>query len=116
MITWRFARGADVDEYYGERPELTLRAITIFMDEKPMGIIGVAMNDTQALAFSDYKPELQPHLRSMPVLRAIKAAQLLFENTRVPLYAQRTTDNALLSRLGFAHAGGEVYRWVAGHN
>lgn len=116
MIHWRFARGADIDQFYGERPDITMKAVTICMDEEPVAIIGVAMFERHACAFSDYRPALEPHLRSIPVMRALKAAQRLFAQTRTPLYAQRTTDNELLSRLGFVPEDGEVYRWVAGHN
>lgn len=113
MITWRPASGADVDRYYGERPHASMRAIAILMDGEPAAIIGLAFDGARGLAFSEYKPQLEPHLKSMPVLRAIKAAQRMFAASRRPVFAVRESCNGLLERLGFASVpdNEEVYRW-----
>lgn len=101
MIAFRFATSADVDRYYGERPAPTMRAIAIFMDEEPVAIIGLAYQRDRYIAFSEFKPELEPHLKSMTVLRAVKAAQRMFLDSPLPVLVKDTTNPPLIERLGF---------------
>ncbi len=101
MIHFRYATAADVDRYYGERPAKTIRAIVVLLDTEPVGIVGLANEGDRYVAFSEYKPELEPHLKSMPVLRAVKAAQRMFLTATLPVVVCNTTNPALLKRLGF---------------
>ena len=101
MISYRFATAADIDAYYGERPDQTIKALVVLMDEVPMGIVGLELQRDRAVAFSEFNPELEPHLKSMPVLRAIKAAQALYRASPVPVIVQNTSNPKLLERLGF---------------
>lgn len=101
MITWRYATAADVDRYYEERPSQTIRAIVILLDEVPVGIVGLSYEGDRYIAFSESKPELEPHLKSMPVLRAVKAAQRMILDASLPVLVVNTSNPKLLERLGF---------------
>lgn len=101
MIAWRYATAADVDRYYGERPEQTIRAIAVLMDEEPVGMLGLEHAGDRYIAFSEFKSELEPHLKSIPVLRAIKAAQHMFREAPLPVIVVNTSNPELLTRLGF---------------
>lgn len=103
MISHRFATAADIDKYYGERPAATIRAIVILIDDEPAGIAGLVLKrgGDRCLAFSEFKPELEPHLKTMPVLRAVKSAQRMILETPLPVLVYDTTNPPLLERLGF---------------
>lgn len=117
MILWRFATGADLDRFYGARPEQTGRVIAILQDDEPVTLFGLVYCGDHAMAFSDVKPEFAPCLKSMTVLRAIKAAQTMFDACLLPVFALKTTNNGILPRLGFVPtANSEVYRWANGRN
>jgi hypothetical protein len=111
MIHHRFATAADIDRYYGERPAETLQAIVILMDEEPVAIIGLAREGDRYRAFSEYRPELEPHLRTMPVLRAIKAGQKMVNDAPLPVVALADGKPGFLARLGFNEIQPGVYLW-----
>jgi len=110
-ITWSAAAAADIDEFYGERPGESMRAVVVRMGGRPVAIIGIAIERSRARAFSEYKPELEPHLKSISVLRAIKAAQQMFAASVKPVVAVCDGSAALLVRLGFVHVQDDVYAW-----
>jgi hypothetical protein len=110
MITWGYATGAEVDALYQCRPHETLRAVVIKLDGVPAGIIGLAREPDRERMFSEYLLELKPLLRSMAVLRAIKAVMRWVESSRVPVYAI-SEGTGVLERLGFQHVTGEVFEW-----
>jgi hypothetical protein len=110
-ITSSVATAADIDEFYGERPGESMRAISVKADGKIVGIVGVAIERTRSRAFSEYKPEFAPHLKSIAVLRAIKAAQQLFDASRKPVVAVCDGSAALLVRMGFVHLQDNIYLW-----
>jgi hypothetical protein len=62
-------------------------------------------------AFSEYRPEFEPHLRSMTVLRAIKAAQRMFSESPRPVIAVKGSDSGILERVGFVPMTDEVFQW-----
>ncbi len=101
MITHRFATASDIDRYYGERPAQTIKAITILMDNEPAAVIGLEVRRDRYIAFSEFKPELAPHLKSMSVLRAVKSAQRMFREALMPVLVFNTTNPPLLEGLGF---------------
>ena len=101
MIAWRFATSEDIDRYYGERPEVTLRAIAILMDEEPVAIAGLSREGDRFRAFSEFKPALEPHLKSMTVLRAVKAVQRMIHEAPLPVIVQDSENPTLMERLGF---------------
>lgn len=100
-ITHRYATAADVDRYYGEHPEPTTQAIVILLDDEPAGMAGITRERDRAIAFSEYKPALEPYLKTMPVLRAVKAAQKIIRSTTLPVLVFDSTNPALMERLGF---------------
>ncbi len=110
MIEYRFATAADIDSYYGERPEVTVRAIAVLLDGKPVGMLGLELRGNLAVAFSEFLPELEPHLKSITVGRAIKAAQALFRACPVPVIVANTSNPPLLERLGFSEIAPGVHR------
>jgi hypothetical protein len=109
-ITWGIATAAEVDDLYSGRPRETLRAIIIRVDGVPAGIVGLAKEPDRDRAFSEYTEALCPHLKRMPVLRAIKAFMQWVESSRVPVYAI-SEGTGLLERLGFVRDHGEEFRW-----
>lgn len=112
MISFRAASGSDVDRFYGERPSETLTAIAILLDGEPVAILGLANDIGCYRLFSDYKPELEPHLKSMTVLRALKAVQNLCAKAGLPVYALQERDPEILERLGFQRIRDGVYLWL----
>jgi hypothetical protein len=114
-VTFRFAKAEDIDAYYGSRPAQTLRAIVIQLDGRVTGLIGVARHVDHARFFSEFREELRPHLRALPVMRAIKRAQGLIRESPLPVYAiaeETETDSVrILTRLGFVHYQENIYTW-----
>lgn len=90
---------------------MTTRAVVLLVDQEPAAIIGLAMGLDCATLYSDAKPEIEPHLKRMAVLRAIKLAMQLVEACGREVYAKRQEGTDIILRLGFEHLEGEVYRW-----
>lgn len=109
-ITWGPATASDVDALYAGRPRETVRALVIQVDGEPAGIIGLAQEPDRLRAFSESREALCPHLKCMPVLRAIKAFMKWVEESKVPVYAI-SEGTGLLERLGFVQFNGEEFRW-----
>jgi hypothetical protein len=115
IIEWRFATRADIVEFYGHPPPATIRAIVVTRNGEPVGIGGVARDKGLTHRFfSDHKPEFAPHLKTMPVLRAIKAGMKMVDEYPgvVMAFAQDDTGAKLLERLGFKHIERNVYAWL----
>lgn len=114
-VSFRFASAADIERYYGASQPQSLRAIVIILGGEVCGVLGVARAIDHVRFFSEFREELRPHLRALPVMRAIKAAQRLIEESRLPVYAraEETEKDAarILTRLGFVHQDGDVYLW-----
>jgi hypothetical protein len=109
-ITWGPASASEVDALYTGRPRETVRALVLRLDGEPAGIIGLAQEPDRLRAFSETRKALGPHLRRMPVLRAIKAFMVWVHQSKVPVYAV-SEGTGLLERLGFVQFKGEEYRW-----
>lgn len=99
-----------MDALYAGRPRETLRALVIRVDGEPAGIIGLAQEADRLRAFSEVREALCPHLKRMPVLRAIQAFMKWVRTSKVPVYAV-SEGTGLLERLGFVPFKGEEYRW-----
>lgn len=97
--------------FYGELPRQTIRAVVLLLDGEPAGVIGLARNGGCEKLFSEYKPEMQEHLRRFEVLRAIKLAMTLVESSRCEVYAVREEGTDVLLRLGFEHVEDDIYKW-----
>ena len=114
LIEWRQATSEDVVGMYGKLPKQTIRAIVVLRNGVPEGIAGVARERGVSKFFSDHKPELKPFLKTITVLRAIKAAQQLVMRypSVVMAEAQDDTGARLLGRLGFRHIEKEYFAWL----
>ncbi len=91
-----------------------MRAIMIFMDGQPAGIIGVVREREYGKYFTDHRPELQPHLRSITIMRAVKEGLRFADEYRGPVIAiaEHAESCRLLNRLGFTHLEGALYGWL----
>jgi hypothetical protein len=110
-VTYRFATESDLRRFYGELPRPTTRAVVVLLNGEPSGIIGLARDAGCEKLFSEYKPEMDPHLRRFEVLRAIKLAMTLVESSKCDVYAVREEGTDILLRLGFEHVEGDIYKW-----
>lgn len=110
----RFATGDDVIEYFGAPHPGTMRAIVIVMDDLVVGILGVVREGDIGKYFCNFKPELEPYLRSMTIMRAVKQSMEFVHNYKGPLIsiAEHAEGCRLLNRLGFTHLQGALYGWL----
>ena len=110
----RFATGNDVVAYFGSPHDGTMRALVAVMDERVVGFLGVVREGPAGKYFCDFKPELQPYLRTMPIMRAIKQSMAIVKNYRGPVIsiAEHAEGCRLLNRLGFTHLMGAYYGWL----
>ena len=93
----------------------TLRAIVVTLDGDPAAILGVSRERGIGKYFADYTVELEPYLKSITVLRAIKASMEFVKNYPGPVYsvAQHRKGARLLKRLGFTHISGDLFLWAS---
>lgn len=113
-ISWHYAREADLIAYYGVRPPSTVRAIIVTMDDEPAGIVGIIREAWTSRFFSEYKEPLQPFLKSVIIMRAVKAALDFVKNYPTAVYAraQHKEGCRILQRLGFVETDVEdVFVW-----
>lgn len=84
------------------------------MNGSVVGIIGIVREGPIGKYFADFKPELQPHLTSMPIMRAIKASMKFVEEYQGPVLsvAESAEGCRILNRLGFTHYYGAYYGWL----
>jgi hypothetical protein len=101
MISHRYATAEDCRRYYGDDPQRTIHAIVILLDDEPAAMIGLERRRDRFVCFSEFKPELEPHLKTMPVLRALKALKTMIHESPLPVIVQNTTNPKLIERLGF---------------
>jgi hypothetical protein len=88
--------------------------MVVCMDGEVVGVVGVAKEVDYGKFFSDWKPRLQPYVRSITVWRAIKGAMEYVRNYRGPVMAvsQDSEGCVVLHRLGFTHLQGVWYGWL----
>jgi hypothetical protein len=110
-LTWGYATARDIDAFYEGRPRETIRAVVVRMDEDPVCLIGLAKDSNYDKAFSEYKPSLEPYLKSITVMRAIKQFMKWVQDSKVPVYAMCVTTSGILDKLGFVQVEGELYQW-----
>jgi hypothetical protein len=91
-----------------------MRAIVAEMEGLVVGFIGVTREQGYGKLFVDFKPELQPYLRSITIMRAVKAAMKFADDYRGPIVAVAEHGEAcrILNRLGWTHLDGDVYGWL----
>lgn len=113
-IVTRPATAADIIEYYGEAHSKTLRANVAVMDGRCIGLVGVSREKDWGLFFSDVKPELQPYLKSVQIMRCVKQALRYVREYKGPVVsiAESAEGCRILNRLGFTHLYGAWYGWL----
>lgn len=91
-----------------------MRAVVAVMDGRIIGILGVVREGDIGKYFCDFKPELEPYLRSMPIMRAIKQSMGFVHGYKGPLVsvAAHAEGCRILHRLGFTHLQGALYGWL----
>jgi hypothetical protein len=113
-ISTRRANAQDIRDYYGDAPRETIRAYVADINGSIVGIVGIFRSKDSGIFFSEFKPELQPYLKSITIMRTIKKALSLCDEYRGPVFA--LADNAescrLMNRLGFTHLHGAWYGWL----
>lgn len=110
-LTYRLATRDDLTRFYGAPQQSTIRAVTVLLEGRQVGVIGLEMLPNAAKLFSDYSPDLVPHIRRLPVMRAVKLAMKMVESCGRPVYAIMQDDSDMLPKLGFEHYQDEVYQW-----
>ena len=113
-IIIRPATTEDILEFYERPPEGTLRAYVAVIDGKVVGVMGVARETLWGKCFTDIKPELQPYLKSITVLRGVKQALKLCDQYKGPVVAlaENAESCRIMHRLGFTHLQGGWYGWL----
>ena len=101
----------DVNRFYKERPGNTIRAKVFKIDGVPVGVTGVVRVPEGLVMFSDITEELKPYLKTLPVLRTIKAMQKIAKDSRLPMYAiiDDLYGADLIKRMGFEHLHKDIY-------
>ena len=91
-----------------------MRAIVALLDGKVVGVIGVVREVGIGKYFCDIHDELQPYLRSITILRAVKQSVEFCEDYKGPLVsiAEHGEGCKMLHRLGFIHLEGALYGWL----
>jgi hypothetical protein len=91
----------------------TLKAFVITMDGVPHGFIGIVRENGIGKFFTDNSDELQPYLKSITIMRALKASLDWCREYRGPVIAIATTAQSCMTmqRLGFEHLQGTYYGW-----
>jgi len=84
------------------------------MDGRVVGFIGVVREGPVGKYFCDFRPELQPHLQSIQIMRAIKKSMEFVHKYQGPLVsvAEHAEGCRILNRLGFTHLEGALYGWL----
>lgn len=91
-----------------------MRANAVLLDGAVVGLVGVAREPDVGLFFAEIKPELQPHLGSITVWRAIKGAMDYVRAYPGPVLstAAHAEGCLMLHRLGFKYLEGRWYGWL----
>ena len=114
-IRTRLASAKDIVDYYGEPQRGTIKALVALMDGELVGIAGVIRDGYIGRYFVDFKDELQPHLQSITLWRAIKESHRFCDEYRGPILAvaEHAEGHRLLNKLGWTHLEGDLYGWVS---
>jgi len=91
-----------------------MRAYVAEMDGKIEGVIGLKRDIDHGLYFSDFHEKLRPYLRSVQIMRAVKASMEFVKAYPGPVFtiAEDAESCRILRRLGFEHMTGEWYAWL----
>jgi len=91
-----------------------MRANIAIMDGEIVAVVGVVRERNCGKYFCDIKPELQPYLRSITIMRAVWDSLRFLDQYRGPVVAiaEHAESCRLLNRLGFTHIDGALYGWI----
>jgi hypothetical protein len=91
-----------------------MRANVVLMDGEVVGVIGVARHPEWGTYFSEFKPQLQEHLNSITVWRAIKDSMTYVKQYKGPVLsiADDAESCVVMHRLGFTHLHGAWHGWL----
>lgn len=103
----------DVSEYYGGIPKATINGFMFKLDGRTVGVFGLAWHGKTIMAFSEFKEEMKPYLRTMPVFRSMIKMKKLLEQCRIPVFAMADEiyGPELLTKMGFKHLYEDYYVW-----
>lgn len=100
-ITIRPATLGDIEEFFGRKPDRTVKAMVVEKDGEPACIAGVTFGKGYVEAFSDMKPVDVPRRTIWRYAQKLKA---MIHATGLPCIA--TTGNPkFLEKLGFRYVG-----------
>jgi hypothetical protein len=79
-----------------------------------VGVIGVVREHGIGKYFCDFSPALEPYLRSLTIMRAIKDSLRFVTEYKGPVgsIAEHAEGCRILNRLGFTHLEGTFYAWL----
>lgn len=91
-----------------------MRAMVAELDGEVVGVIGVVREGGIGKYFCEFKPVLEPYLRSMTIMRAVKDSLRYVREYRGPVgaIAEHAEGCRMLNRLGFTHLKGAFYGWL----
>ena len=84
------------------------------LDGRVVGALGVVREHGYGKYFCDFTDELRPYLKSMTIMRGIKASLRFCDEYRGPMIAvaEHAEGCRILNRLGFEHLQGVYYAWL----
>lgn len=91
-----------------------MKAYVAEIDGELVGMIGVVRERDYGKFFCDIRPKLQPYLRSITIMRAVKAAHRFCDEYQGPIIAvaEDAEGCRILNRLGWTHLEGALYGWL----
>ena len=100
--------------FYKEPVRGTMRALVAVLDGNVVGVIGIVREQLWGRFFSDFAPALQPYLKSITIMRAIKRSLRFCDDYRGPVVAiaKDAESCRFMHRLGFTHLQGVAYAWL----
>ena len=112
----RPATKADLDTFYAGQPRPTISAYVGDLDGKIVGIGGLAYVYGRVNIFCDLTKDARRFKIAMHRIGLMLMQQAMADGHRF-VYADadmnEPTSDRWLRRLGFAHMGGNFYRWAA---
>lgn len=91
----------------------TVKAYAVTMDGVVHGFIGIIRENGIGKFFTENSAELQPYLKSITIMRALKSSLDWCRAYRGPVVAiAETVEGCItMNRLGFEHMDGVYYGW-----
>jgi len=107
-----------VEEFYGNRPAMSLRGVVGILDGKVVGIAGVCIDDNHVVAFSEMHEDARKYKKT--ILRAGYMVYEIMQRYNVVFAVANKQEKGarrLMARFGFEFVevngtGEEVYRWL----